>query len=123
MPPSVEYSYYAEAYGGTAVTEEEWPRRSSQADAWLLKAESLSRVTPWRDPEECRAMAICALADRSAELDAAAGDAAVSSVSVGSVSTSYDATRGGSLDLSPAGRERAMLDAVSPWLHVCLGVA
>ena len=67
-------------------------------------------------------MALCALADKAAELDAAAEDAEVSSVSVGSVSTSYDATRGGSIDLSPAGRERAMLSAVSPWLHVYLGV-
>ena len=122
MATAPTYRYYRDSYGGTAVPEAEWAHRSARAAAWLARTEALSTVTPWGDPDECRAMALCALADKAAELDAAAEDAEVSSVSVGSVSTSYDATRGGSIDLSPAGRERAMLSAVSPWLHVYLGV-
>lgn len=120
--PAPSHEYYAGTYGGTAIPEAEWASHSTRAAAWLARTEALSTVTPFGDPEECRAMALCALADKAAELDAAAEDAAVSSVSVGSVGTSYDATRGGSVDLSPAGRERAMLSAVSPWLHVYLGV-
>lgn len=122
MAPAPTYDFYRDSYGGTAVPETEWASRSARAAAWIAKTEALSTVTPWGDPEECRAMALCALADRAAELDVLADEAEVSSVSVGSVSTSYDATRGGSVDLSPAGRERAMLSAVSPWLHVYLGV-
>ena len=117
-----EYAFYTDAYGGTAVGEAEWPARASRADAWLMREEALSRMTPLGNPGECRAMAICALADKGAELEGALADARVSSVSAGSVSTSYDATAGGAFDLTPAGRERALRAAIAPWFHVYTGL-
>lgn len=120
MPPSVEYSWYADEYGGSAIGREEWPARSREARGYLRRLCSTARVTPYG--ADSWSMAVCAVADRMAELDGAEARAAVSSASIGSVSTSYDATRGGALDLSPAGRERALLDAAKAHLHVYAGV-
>lgn len=120
MPPNVEYDWYTGEYGGSAIGREEWPARSRAARAWLRRQCSLSRITPYG--ADSWPMAVCAVADAMAELDAAEKRAAVSSASIGSVSTSYDATRGGAVDLSPAGRERALLDAAKAHLHVYAGV-
>lgn len=120
MPPSVEYGFYAEEYGGSAIGREEWPARSREARGYLRRLCSTARVTPYG--ADSWPMAVCAVADAMADLDAAERKAAVSSASIGSVSTSWDATRGGSIDLSPSGRERALLDAAKAHLHVYAGV-
>lgn len=120
MPPSVEYVWYAEEYGGSAIGRDEWPARSRDARGYLRRLCSTARVTPYC--ADSWPMAVCAVADAMADLDAAERKAAVSSASIGSVSTSWDATRGGSIDLSPAGRERALLDAAKNHLHVYAGV-
>lgn len=120
MPPSVEYGWYTGEYGGSAIDREEWPARSRAARVWLRRLCSTARVTPYG--ADSWPMAVCAVADAMADLDAAERKASVSAASIGSVSTSYDATRGGALDLSPAGRERALLDAAKAHLHVYAGV-
>lgn len=113
------YAYYTDTYGGS-MPEDDWSRFVARADAAINRLESLHKVTQY--DTQGRDMALCAVAETLADIEQAEAAANVSSVSVGSVSTSYDATRAGSIDLSPAARERAVLEAIRPYLHVCLGV-
>lgn len=122
MAQAPEYSYYTDSYGGQAIEEPEWRGYAAKAAAYLTRLEALCKVTPYGDAEDALAMAVCALADTYRGFDAAEQRAAVASCSIGSVSTSYDATLGGSLDLSPAGRETALMQALSLYVHVFAGV-
>lgn len=124
---NVPYSYYKEAYGGTLIAEEEWVGYANDASAYLAHLDALSSVTPLGDDDE-RAlnMAICAVAEASHTLDAAAsgtsGNGPAKSVSIGSVSASFDNTFGGAIDLTPDGQKRFMLDAAKKYLHVYVGL-
>lgn len=127
--PNADYTFYKEAYGGSVIAEDEWEGYASKAAAYLSRLGSLSVVTPYGDDEDqAWSMAACAVAEEYHNFDVAANGGAgmaggpVSSASVGSVSVSYDSTFGGSIDLSPAGRERALRDAASQYLHVYLGI-
>lgn len=37
MPPSVEYGWYTDEYGGSAIGREEWPARSREARGYLRR--------------------------------------------------------------------------------------
>lgn len=134
MPcPETAYCFYRDTYGGTSIEEERWAAMSARAGAYIAKLEATSTVTPYAPADDDDAvslawsMALCAVADRMAAHEAATaagagGRGPVSAVTVGSVSTSYDPTFGGSLDLTPAGREADLFDAATRYLHVYLGV-
>ena len=125
--PEVAYSYYTGTYGGSAIASEDWAGYAAKAHAYLAKLDTLSKVTPYGgDEAEAWSMALCAVAEQYSNFDAAAnaggGAGLVDSASIGSVSVSYDATFGGAVDLTPAGREASLIDAVRTYLHVYMGV-
>ena len=121
MAREVAYEYYTETYGGSAVEEADWERLSRSASGHLDRTKALSRVTPIGDEAECESMAICALAETlQAWEDASAttGAGGTRSESIGSVSVSYASSD----ELFPKGLGPALMDAMRPWLHVCLVV-
>ena len=124
--PEVTYAYYTDAYGGNAIEAEDWTGYEAKARSYLVKLDTLSRVTPYGDEETAWKMALCAVAEQYQNFDIAANGAAsggaVSSASIGTVSVSYDLTRNGAIDLSIGGREASLLDSVRTYLHVYAGV-
>ena len=91
---AVDYNFYIENYHGNLIAEEDWERLSARAEERITRYENIYQVT-YFDTTDGRSMAICALAETVQALDTVQGNGAVSSVSVGSVSTSY-ANAGGS---------------------------
>lgn len=122
MASAPEYSFYVDTYGGRSIEGADWNGYAVRAAAYLTRLEALCTVTPYGNGEDSVSLAVCAVADELHGFDKAERRASVSSASIGSVSTSYDATKGGSVDLSPQGRELAMLRAVSSYVHVFAGV-
>lgn len=125
--PEVTYAYYTGTYGGSAIEQEDWAGYEAKARSYLAQLDTLSKVTPYGDDGETAwKMALCSLAEQYQNFDIAANGAAnggtVQSASIGTVSVSYDTTRNGAVDLSIAGREAALLDAVRNYLHVYMGV-
>ena len=122
--PEVAYGFYEDDYGGTAIDEESWPAAERRARLWLDSRMAMATVTALCDDAE--SMAVCAVADEEARIAAAlaANDGAgpLTSVSVGSVSESYDATFGGAVDLTEVGRERSRMLAAKLYLHFYWGV-
>ena len=122
MATAPDYSFYVETYGGCSIEEADWQRCVARASAYLTRLQTLCTVTPYGYGEDSLSMAVCAAAEEFHGFDVAGERASVASVSVGSVSTSYDATKGGSVDLSPRGRELSLLQAVSLYVHIFAGV-
>lgn len=120
----VTYRFYADSYGGSAIAEGDWAGYERRARARLERIEALYRVTALCESAE--SLAICAMAEELHNADVAAnsggGAGTLRSASIGSVSEAYDATFGGSVDLTPAGQDRALLRAASDFLHVYRGV-
>ncbi|MCI8469358.1 MAG: hypothetical protein HFJ75_07750 [Eggerthellaceae bacterium] len=114
------YDFYANEYGGVLIAEEDWRTYAGPAMAYLARLTATCRVTPYAP--DGRERAVCAAAEALHGLSEAEGRAAVRSASIGSVSTSYDATRGGAVDLTPKGKAAALLRAVSLYVHVFAGV-
>lgn len=119
MARTVAYEFYAGAYHGTAVAEADWAHASQLASAHLQRVMTLATVTPYGDEDECESMAICAMAEAIQTWeDATTGAGGVTSETIGSVHASY----GSASDLMPGGLGTALMDAMRPWLHVCLVV-
>lgn len=97
----LDYSFYSDVYGGDAIPAEAWPALASTADAQMCRYERIYTVN--YETATARSMAVCAIADAMyayAQLDA--GNGAVQSVSIGSVSESRVAAS--APDTSPAAR-------------------
>lgn len=126
MVPNVDHTYYKDTYGGVTIEEAEWSGYVSKAAAYLDRISSLSSVVPYGDDDErAWSFALCAVADEYCNFDIIAnggGNGPVSSIKIGEVSTSFDTSRGGSVDLSPSGQERTLHDAASRYLHIYLGI-
>lgn len=120
----VTYAFYTGSYGGTAIPSAEWAGYEARARARLERLGAVMRIAPAVNDGE--AMAVCAMAEEYHNFDVAAnagGPAGTpKSLSVGSVSVSYDATFGGAVDLTPAGQERALMRAAGAYLFVYRGV-
>ena len=120
----VTYAFYTGTYGGSAISSEEWTGYEARARAKLERIEALYKVTELSEDGE--SMAVCAMAEEYRNFDVAAnsgGSAGIAkSLSVGSVSVAYDTTFGGSVDLTPAGQEAALMRAAEAFLHVYRGV-
>lgn len=81
----LDYRFYSDEYGGTAIPGREWPEFERDADAQLRRYERIYTVS--YETDDARPMAVCAIADAMyayAQLEA--GNGAVQSVSIGSVS-------------------------------------
>ena len=79
----LDYRFYSDEYGGTAIPGREWPEFERDADAQLRRYERIYTVS--YETDDARPMAVCAIADAMyayAQLDA--GNGAVQSVSIGS---------------------------------------
>ena len=97
----LDYRFYSDEYGGTAIPGREWPEFERDADAQLRRYERIYTVS--YETDDARPMAVCAIADAMyayAQLDA--GNGAVQSVSIGSVSENRAAVP--APDTSPAAR-------------------
>ena len=116
MARGVSFDYYSGVYGGTVVGEADWARLSQLASGHLERLKTLATVTPYGDEGECESMAVCAMAEAAQRWeDASSG---ITSEHIGSVSVSY----GSAPETKSRGLSGALLDAVRPWLHVCLAV-
>lgn len=115
------YSFYTEVYGGAFVSEGEWKACARKGAAFLAKLCFLCSVAPVAGDDSFQ-MAICAAAEEFRSFDELMAAGAVSSLSVGSVSESYDCTMGGARDMTPKGREASLMAAISPYVHVFAGV-
>lgn len=121
----VEYQFYTDRFCGNSIPEEDWKRFAMAADAQLtdFKRKYTARVTD----ENSYNMAACAMADTLyfyavAQSGGAAGGP-VSSVGVGSVSTSYENPLAVSaLDASPKAQTRELYRVACQYLDFYRGV-
>ena len=112
------YEFYKGTYLGSSINEQEWPFVSARAQDQLNRYKRIYTVVA--PSENAEAMAVCALADVIASINAAqSGAGAVASASIGSVSVSYSGTS--SIDLSRAGQARELYDAASRYLDIYRG--
>ena len=114
------YEFYLNAYRGVSLSEEDWPLYEGPASAQLAKYKRMYVVDAPDDSAED--MAVCAMADTLAYMDAARhGDGGpVASASIGSVSVSY--ANGQGVDISAAGETRQLYRAASLYLDIYRGV-
>lgn len=114
----VTFEFYKNTYHGSSATEQEWPAISARAQAQLNQYKRIYTVTA---PEEnSEAMAVCAMADVVAAIEAAQnGTGAVTSASIGSVSVSYGNAAG--VDLSRKGQARELYSAARLYLDIYRG--
>lgn len=97
----LDYSFYSDVYGGSSIPAEEWHLLVNTAEAQMSRYERIYTVC--YETDTARPMAVCAIADAMyayAQLDA--GNGAIQSVSIGSVSESHTAAP--TPDTSPAAR-------------------
>ena len=124
MSRVVSYDYYTDNYHGTKVEEGSWDHYSQLASAYLDKLKTLVKVTPYGNETECESMAICRMAEAfqtwEAVSGASEGAADVTHERIGSVDETYASKR--PEDVMPGGLYRALVNAISPWLHVCVVV-
>lgn len=118
-----DYSFYTLEYMGDSVDGASFPRLSARADEQLRRYERLYTVT---EPEEhARDMAVCAMVDALAAMEAllSGEGGAVSSASIGSVSVSYGAPSSLGVDLSTKGQERELYRAAARYLDIYRGAS
>ena len=117
----VEYDFYLGVYNGVSIPADDWPMYEGQAAAQLARYKRLYTVTV--PDEQAEDMAVCAMADTLAYIDAARSGAGgpVASASIGSVSVSYAGIQG--VDISPSGESRELYRAASLYLDIYRGVA
>lgn len=116
MAEAPTYDYYEMSYGGRSVGEDDWQRLSQAAAGHLDRLRAVARLTPYGDADECGRMATCAMAEALQAWEDSTAPDAVASEHVGSVSVTY----AGAAQTMPRGLRAALVDAVRPWLHVCL---
>ena len=121
----VEYSFYTDEFRGNSIPREDWPRFAMAADAQLsdFKRKYTARITD----EHSTQMAACAMADTlyfyAVAQSGGMNGGTVSSVGVGSVSTSYGSPMAVStLDVSPKAQSRELYRAASMYLDFYRGV-
>ena len=57
----LDYRFYSDEYGGTAIPGREWPEFERDADAQLRRYERIYTVS--YETDDARPMAVCAIAD------------------------------------------------------------
>lgn len=116
------YEYYRTAYRGGSISAEDWPSYEARAEAQVALYER-TYIVGYPTPES-RQKAVCALAETMQSIDLILNGEGgpVSSVSVGSVSTSYGSAASSAIDVSPAGQARELLQAAKLYLDIYRGV-
>lgn len=114
----VAFGFYKGTYHGGSISEEDWPVLAARAEDQLARFKRVYTVT--QPHEDAESMAVCAMAEALDYFTAAQnGGGAVSSASIGSVSTSY---AGAAVDLSPKGQEKELLRCALMYLDIYRGV-
>ena len=118
----VDYEFYADQYGGTAVPAAEWPELSRRAFAELLRYKRIYEVSA--SAEDAESMAVCAMAEAlySFSLIMNGEGGPVQSLSVGSVSVGYGSTASSSIDVSAKGQAKELYRCASLYLDIYRGV-
>lgn len=119
----VDYSFYTETFRGSSLTADEWPAFEARATNQLDRYKRVFTVTA--PDANAESMAICAMADAMAFFVAVQNGTGgpVSSVSVGSISTSYGSAVNNSVDLSPKGQAAELYRCASMYLDIYRGVS
>lgn len=118
----VEYSFYTDTYHGGSISAEEWPAAEREASATLERYKRIYTVTSPDGSQDAESMAICSMAEAlafNAKAEAGHGGA-VSSASIGSVSTSYAGAS--SVDMTEKGKANRVYNAMVLYLDVYRGV-
>lgn len=116
----VPYEFYLAAYRGGSISPEEWPEAEREASATLARYKRIYTVTSPPDSVDAESMAVCAMAEALIfNARAEAGQAAISSASIGSVSTSYAGTS--SVDLSRSAKANRVYNACVLYLDIYRG--
>ena len=120
----VDHKFYTDTFHGGSISAEDWPLFEARAADQLARYKRVYTVTVPEDAPNAESMAICAMADALAYFTAALNGAGgpVSSASIGSVSTSYAGSSGGSADLSAKGQAQELYRCACLYLDIYRGV-
>ena len=110
-----DYQFYTEAYAGTSIPADAWPRLARDASAQLQQYKREYIVTGDAAAED---MAVCAMADALYYFEQAANGRLVTSASVGSVSSS---TAAPAPDISPAAQSAELYRCARLYLQIYRG--
>lgn len=116
----VDFEFYVQTYHGGTISAEEWPAVEREAYATLSKYKRRYKITIPEETPDAESMAVCSMAE-ALYFNAAteAGQGAVSSASIGSVSVSYAGSS--SIDMSEKGKERRVYNAACLYLDIYRG--
>lgn len=116
----VDYVFYCDTYHGTALTETEWTVWEARAAEYLARLKRCCMVSAPDDCPDAESLAVCAAAETLVSFDRVLnGDAAVSAVTVGGVSTHYAVP---AVDVSPRGQDAALYRCMTQYLIIYRGV-
>lgn len=116
----VDYAFYRDTYHGTVLTETEWIVWETRAAESLARLKRCYTVSVPDDCPDAECLAICAAAETLVSFDRLLnGEAAVSAVKVGEVSTQYEIP---AVDSSPRGRDAALYRCMTQYLSIYRGV-
>lgn len=97
-----DYRFYTEVYGGTAVDAARWPGLALRASAFVDRL-TYGRLAAGADVTDAVCMAVCAVAEVEAQLDAAGAARGVAAESNDGYSVTYE---GGAARAAQAGADR-----------------
>lgn len=116
----VDYYFYTGTYHGGSISADEWPAAEQEASAQLAKYKRIYTITAPENDPDAEKMAICAMAESIVfNARAEAGQALISSASIGSVSVSYSGMN--SVDLSERAKANRIYNACVLYLDVYRG--
>lgn len=111
-----DYAFYINKYCGDSIPESDFNRLAARAGAVLDKYKRMYTVTENKPDGEN--MALCAMADALYYYETVQSGGIVSSVSVGSVSTSYSSK---SPDVSPRAQSHELFRCAGLYLDIYRG--
>lgn len=116
----VDYEFYLTVYRGSSISMDEWAAAEREASATLARYKRIYKVTTPPDSFDAESMAVCAMAEALVfNAQAEAGMGAVSSASIGSVSTSYAGASG--VDMSAKAQAKRVYNACALYLDIYRG--
>lgn len=118
----VEHEFYISTYQGGSIPDTEWPLYEARAFGQLARYKRIYEVTA---PEpDAESMAVCAMAEALYGFDLIANGEGgpVQSASIGSVSASYGAASGQTIDISPKGQAAELFRCACLYLDIYRGV-
>lgn len=123
----VDYDFYIGTFRGGSISVEDWPTFEARAADQLGRYKRIYTVTAPEGSVDAESMAICAMADTlyfyAVAQSGSAGGGGVSSVSVGSVATSYgNPVAVSALDVSPKAQTRELYRVACQYLDFYRGV-